>query len=131
MAPAVKRIVKKKTNKFRRHQSDNFMRVPESWRKPKGIDSRIRRRFRGTTLMPNIGYGSDKRTKFQLANGKYAFQIRSPADIELLMMHNEKYAAVLASNLSGRTRKAVIERADQIGVQVLNRNAKMAAEETN
>lgn len=65
VTPVVKRnIVKKKTNKFKRHQSDRFMRVSESWRRPKGIDGRVRRKFKGAIRMPNIGYGSNKKTKF-------------------------------------------------------------------
>ena len=57
------KIVKKKTNKFKRHQSDRFATVKESWRRPKGIDSRVRRKFKGKTLMPNIGCGSNKKNK--------------------------------------------------------------------
>jgi large subunit ribosomal protein L32e len=33
-------IVKKRTKAFKRHQSDRYHGVKESWRKPKGIDNR-------------------------------------------------------------------------------------------
>ena len=40
-------IVKKKSNKFKKHQSDEYVKVKESWRRPRGIDSRQRGKFRG------------------------------------------------------------------------------------
>lgn len=42
----------------------------ESWRRPKGIDSRVRRKFKGCGVtMPNIGYGTNKKTRHVLPNG--------------------------------------------------------------
>ena len=55
-------IVKKRTKKFARHQSDQFIRIRDSsWRKPKGIDSSVRRRFKGTLPRRKMGYGERTR----------------------------------------------------------------------
>merc|ERR1712057_121685 len=118
------KIVKKKVTKFKRHQSDRFMRVDESWRRPKGIDSRVRRKFRGKTLMPNIGYGSNKKTRHMLKNGFKKFLIHNVKELELLMMRNGTYAAEVAHDVSLKTRNEINERAEALDIKVLNRNAR-------
>merc|ERR1712094_143469 len=123
------KIVKKKTNKFKRHQSDRFVTVPEAWRRPKGIDSRVRRKFKGKTLMPNIGYGSNKKTKHVLKDGFRKFVINNVADLELLLMFNRTYSAEVAHSVSRKTREAILERAKVLDVKVTNAAARMRTEE--
>lgn len=123
-------VVKKRNKKFARHQSDRFMRIKNSsWRKPKGIDGRVRRRFKGCLPMPNIGYGSDKRTRNVLPNGFLKFLVHNVKELELLLMHNRKYAAEIAHNVSSRKRKEIVERAGQLHIRVTNAGAKLSAEE--
>jgi large subunit ribosomal protein L32e len=128
--PLVKKhVVKKRTKTFVRFHSDRFMRVGESWRKSRGIDNRQRRRYKGTAPTPKIGFGSNKKTRNLLPNGFYNFRICKVADIELLLMHNQKYCAELASNLSSSKRMEIIKRAAQLGVRVTNANRKLTKEE--
>jgi large subunit ribosomal protein L32e len=116
-------------SRFKRFQSDTQMRVKESWRKQKGIDCVLRRRFRGTIPQPKIGYGSSKKTRHMNKSGFYRFLVRCPADLECLLMHNGTYEAELAANLSARTRRALVARADQMNIRVINRKARLSTEE--
>jgi len=123
-------VVKKRTKKFARHQSDRFMRIGDSsWRRPKGIDSRVRRKFKGAIPMPNVGYGSNKKTRNVLPSGFYKFLVNNVKDLELLMMHNRKYAAEIAHNVSARKRKEIVNRAAELHIRVTNANAKLRTEE--
>ncbi len=122
-------IIKKRIKKFGRFQADRFKRMKQSWRKPRGIDGAPRRRFKGYTICPRIGFGSDKKTRFRMRNGFYKFLVRSPADLEMLIMHNEKYAIEIAHNIGAKKRKEIVERADQLRLHVTNRFARLRTEE--
>eukprot|EP00955_Chlamydomonas_euryale_P070190 360680-Chlamydomonas_euryale.AAC.2 len=82
------KIVKKRMTRFKRHQSDRKIAVKESWRRPKGIDGRVRRKFKGMIPMPNVGYGSNAKTRHICPNGFKKFLVANVKDLELLLMHN-------------------------------------------
>jgi len=136
-APVQKKtIVKKKTKKFTRFQAHMYQRIGgtkklAAWRKPRGIDCSARRGFRGEIRHPKIGYGSNKKTAHMVPNGFLKFLVTCPMDIDMLLMHNGKYAAELAGNLSAKTRREVVKRADQMNVCVLNRNSRLTTEESD
>ncbi|KAJ3089245.1 60S ribosomal protein L32 [Physocladia obscura] len=124
------KIVKKRTNKFNRHQSDRYVKIDAAWRKPKGIDNRVRRRFKGQIAMPKIGYGSNQKTKHLLPNGFKKFVVNNVADLNLLLMHNRSYAAEISHSVSAKKRVAIVARALQLDVKVMNAGARVRSAES-
>jgi len=121
---------KKRLKRFVRHQSDRFYRVPKSWRKPRGIDGRVRRRFRDCIKEPKIGYGTKKKDRYKARKtGKYTFVVRNLDDCECLINQGEMYDVYCAGNLSSRTRQTIIEKCQELGVKVLNADARVTVDE--
>nr|ALS04640.1 60S ribosomal protein L32 [Pseudodiaptomus poplesia]ALS04773.1 60S ribosomal protein L32 [Pseudodiaptomus poplesia] len=123
------KIVKKRTKQFTRHQSDRYVKLKRNWRKPKGIDNRVRRKFKGMYLMPNIGYGSAKATRHMLPSGFRKVLIHNMKELEVLMMQNKKFCAEIAHGVSAKNRKTIVERAQQLAIRITNPSAKMRTEE--
>merc|ERR1712170_98760 len=130
ITPASKpKIVKKRTKKFTRHQSDRYNKLSRNWRKPKGIDNRVRRRFKGMYVMPNIGFGSAKNTRHMLPTGFRKVLVHNVKELEVLMMQNKKFCAEIAHGVSAKNRKTLVERAQQLCIRVTNANARLRSEE--
>lgn len=64
--------------------------------------------------MPNIGYGTAKKTRHILPSGFYKYIVHNVGELQMLIMQNRKYAAEIAHNVSTRKRKAIVERAAQV-----------------
>ncbi|KAH8614009.1 putative Ribosomal protein L32 [Trypanosoma vivax] len=120
-----KRIIKKRTKRFTRHRYELFPQLSSSWRKPRGEDSPVRRRYKGQKAMPNKGYGSDRATKYITPSGFKSFPINTVRDLYMLLMQNRKYAGVISHTVGGRARKAIVRKAHELDVRLLNGNAKL------
>nr|DAD39971.1 TPA_asm: hypothetical protein HUJ06_014295 [Nelumbo nucifera] len=83
-----------------------------------GIDSRVRRKFKGCTLMPKIGYGLDKKTR-----------LHNVREFELLMMHNKTYCAEIAYDVSAQKSKEIVEHTAQLDVVVTKKLASLRSQE--
>ena len=114
---------------FDRHQCDRKICVKPSWRRPKGIDGRVRRKFKGAIRMPNVGYATNKRDKHVLPNGFRKYVVHNVGELELLMMHNRVFCAEVAHSVSARKRKDIVERAAQLNVALTNKAARLRSQE--
>ncbi|KAF6252570.1 ribosomal protein L32e [Scenedesmus sp. NREL 46B-D3] len=128
--PLVKRKkqVKRKSH-FDRHQCDRKLCVKPSWRRPKGIDGRVRRKFKGAIRMPNVGYGTNKKDRHVLPNGFKKVLVHNVKDLEMLLMHNRVFCAEVAHDVSARKRKEIVERANTLNIAITNRAARLRSQE--
>eukprot|EP00612_Vaucheria_litorea_P004379 CAMPEP_0171462744 /NCGR_PEP_ID=MMETSP0945-20130129/6653_1 /TAXON_ID=109269 /ORGANISM="Vaucheria litorea, Strain CCMP2940" /LENGTH=137 /DNA_ID=CAMNT_0011989319 /DNA_START=45 /DNA_END=458 /DNA_ORIENTATION=- len=136
--PAVKPLVrrkeaKKKTTPFKRFQWDRHAKLNQrvTWRKPRGIDSCIRRRFKGRPDLVNVGFRNNKKTRHVLPNGFKKFRVFNARELDVLLMQNRVYAAEIAHGVSSRKRMAIVQRAAQLNIKVTNGNAKINTEESS
>ena len=124
-----KKIVKR-SKRFTKFEHEDFNgKLKSSWRRPHGIDCRVRRQFRSNKPLVKVGYKNALATQHVMANGFKKFLIRNVADVELLLMNNREYCGELAHNLNATSRKLIVKRAAELNVRLTNANGKVSKEE--
>ncbi|CAA2992795.1 60S ribosomal L32-1 [Olea europaea subsp. europaea] len=79
--------------------------------------------------MPNVGYGSEKKTHHYLPDGLKKFVVHNVSELEVLMMHNSTYYAEIAHNVSTKKRKEIVECAAQLEDFVTNKLDRLSSQE--
>lgn len=113
---------------FRRFKSDRYVRVKPAWRKPRGIDNRVRRKYKGTIDMPGKGYKTANVIKHLTPEGYRKVMITNVRDLEPLKSLNSFYAAEIRHAVGAKKRIDIIAKADEYGIVVLNRAGKILEE---
>jgi large subunit ribosomal protein L32e len=79
--------------------------------------------------MPNVGYGTPKKTRFYDKNGFIRYVVNNKAELEVLLMHNHKYQAVIGQSVGAKKRITLLERAKELDIRVVNPRGKLKTEE--
>lgn len=79
--------------------------------------------------MVGIGYKQPKNVRHVHPDGKRQFLVHNLKDLEVLLMYNKKYAAVIGHSVGARKRKSIVTRAKELQIKVTNANARLRAEE--
>merc|ERR1711879_967686 len=122
------KIVKKRTKQFTRHQSDRYDKLKRNWRKPKGIDNRVRE-VQGTVQ------DAQHRLRFKQehqAHASHRVQEGSHPQYQGARGTHDAEQEVLpeiAHGVSAKNRKTLVERAQQLCIRVTNPNARLRSEE--
>ena len=110
----------KKQPKFRRQEWYRYYRLARTgWRKPKGYQSKQRLNMKYRTPMVRVGYGKISAVRGLHPSGFEDVLVNQPSDLDGL--DPERQAIRIGAGVGNRKRANIHDRADDLGLRVLNR----------
>lgn len=110
----------KKQPKFRRQEWYRYYRLARTgWRKPKGMQSKQRLNMKYRTPMVRVGYGKIAAVRGLHPSGFEDVLVNQPSDLDGL--DPERQAIRIGASVGNRKRANIHDRADDLGLRVLNR----------
>ncbi len=114
----LRKLLKSKKPNFIREDYQKRACIPLPWRKPRGLHSKMRHRFAGHRALVDPGYGSPKEVYGLHPSGYEQIVIHTLN--ELSRLDAKSQGAVLGSTLGLPNRIALLTKAKELGVKVLN-----------
>ena len=110
----------KKQPKFRRQEWYRYYRLSRTgWRKPKGMQSKQRLNMKYRTPMARVGYGKISAVRGLHPSGFEDVLVNQPSDLDGL--DPERQAIRVGASVGNRKRAKIHDRADDLGLRILNR----------
>jgi large subunit ribosomal protein L32e len=105
---------------FRRQEWFRYSRLGESWRKPRGLHSKMRRGFGYRVNLVSTGYRGPKAVRGFHPSGFQEVMVHRVEDLEEL--DPKKQAARIGHSVGSRKREEIEKVADEKGIRILNRS---------
>jgi large subunit ribosomal protein L32e len=105
--------------KFVRQESWRYIRLAKNWRKPKGIDNKMRKQVSGVPPLVKVGYRGPKKARGLHPSGYNDRLIHNIRDLEKLDPKVD--AARIGHSVGRRKRIDIVSKANTLGVKVLNK----------
>lgn len=114
----IRRRVKAKKPEFIRQESWRYKRLKENWRRPKGIDNKMRRKIKGWPQTVNTGYRGPKTARGLHPSGCQEILVYNVDDLKRV---NPKTQAIRIAHTVGKRKRAqIITEARKKRIVILN-----------
>jgi len=117
-ALALRQRQKSKKPKFRRQESWRYKRVSEVWRKPDGLDSKMRKKVKGWPNSAEVGYRSPRVARGLHPSGYTEVLVRTVDDLG--KVDPQTQAIRIAHTIGMKKRAEISLRAGEKGIHILN-----------
>jgi large subunit ribosomal protein L32e len=110
--------VKKRKPNFVRHEGWRYKRLKEGWRRPRGLDNKMRRKIKGWPPTVNVGYRGPKATRGLHPSGYKEVLAYNPKDLEEIDPKTQ--AIKIAHTVGKRKRAKILVEARKRKITILN-----------
>ena len=109
---------RRKLPKFARQEAWRLKRLGEAWRRPKGLDNKMRRRIKGYPPMVDVGYRTPKEARGLHPSGFEEVLVHNVKELEKI--DPAKQAARIAHTVGARKKSEIMKKAEELKITVLN-----------
>ncbi len=117
----------KRKKKFKRQESTYKKKLETGWRKPRGMDSKMRIRKKGKLPIVLVGYRNPKSTRDIHPSGLVEVLVSNVKDLESI--DPKKQAVRIRSTVGKRKREEILKVAKSSEIKVLNLGIRVNKEE--
>jgi large subunit ribosomal protein L32e len=107
---------------FKRFESWRLVRIKDQWRKPKGIDNKMRTELQGWPKSVKVGYSGPAAVRGLHPSGYEEVMVWNPKDLE--NVDPETQVARIGGSVGARKRESITEKAEELKIHVLNPGVK-------
>ena len=110
--------LKRRRPRFVRCESWRYKRLKEAWRKPKGIDNKMRLQVKGWPKLVKVGYRGPKEVRGLHPSGLRDVLVHNVE--ELKKLDPSRDGARIASGVGRKKRMEIVAMAKKLGIRVFN-----------
>ncbi len=103
---------------FIRPESWRYDRLSREWRKPKGLDNKVRKSKKGWPRRAKVGYRGPLVSRYLHPSGHYEVIVHNDAELGSLVPGRD--VARIGGTVGARKRALILRRAKELGLRVVN-----------